>query len=148
MLARFVFERKKKKVSLKPVLNWMNFCFANLVWGVWQTWKKFGELSSFLIGQTLLHEPSSGSSTNGTKLYSGSEMLYSTCSGNYLSSLVNLASDWLKRESSPMEVEKMGQQHMGDGVNVFSPLLQRKWPHLHVNLLEGECYPWDPADID
>ena len=38
-------------LCLKPVLNWLNICFANLVWGVWWTWK-FGELSSFLIGQS------------------------------------------------------------------------------------------------
>ena len=31
---------------LKPVLNWTNICFPNLVQGVQRTWKKFGKLSS------------------------------------------------------------------------------------------------------
>ena len=39
-------------ISLKPVLNWTDFCFTNLVRGVWWTWKKFGKLSSFITGWT------------------------------------------------------------------------------------------------
>ena len=39
----------------EPVLNWTNFCFANLVRGIHRT---------------------------ATKLYSGSEKIRSTCSGN------------------------------------------------------------------
>ena len=30
----------------------------------------------------------------------------------------------------PWKRKKLGQQHMANGVNVFSLLLQRKWPHL------------------
>ena len=41
--------------SFKPVLYWANICFTNKVWGICQT---------------------------ATKLYSGSKMLRSTCSGN------------------------------------------------------------------
>ena len=81
----------------------MNFHFANLVQAVQPT---------------------------ATKLCLGSKMLRMTCSGNYSSTSMNLASDWLKPESSPMEEEKTEKQHMADGVNVFSLLLQRKWPRL------------------
>ena len=38
--------------SVKPFLNWRNLCFANLVRGVRRTGKKFGKVSSFLIGRT------------------------------------------------------------------------------------------------
>ena len=58
------------RLSLKPVLNWANFCFANLVQGIRRT---------------------------ATKLCSGSKKLRSTCSGNsYSLSSANLASDWLR----------------------------------------------------
>ena len=39
-------------ISLKPVLNWTNICFANLFGVFGEPEKKFGELSSFLIGRT------------------------------------------------------------------------------------------------
>ena len=58
-------------VCIKPVLNWAHICFANIVQVIRQTWKKFGKLSLFLIGQWTV-----------TKLCSGSKNLHSICSGN------------------------------------------------------------------
>ena len=42
----------------------------------------------------------------------------------------------------------MGQQHMADGMNVFSLWLQIKWPNLWTYAREGQRYLWDPADKD
>ena len=39
-------------VRLNLVLNWTHVCVANLIRGIRRTGKKFGELSSFLIGRT------------------------------------------------------------------------------------------------
>ena len=58
-----------------------------------------------------------------TKLCSGSKTLRSTCSGNYLSGPANLASDWLKLESSPAEEEETRTAKHG-GVDILS--LRRK----------------------
>ena len=83
--------------------------------------KKFGELSSFLIERTF-------TSTNlvqavrrtATKLCSESKTLYSTCSGNCSSSSTNLASDWLKPESSPMEEDENWDRNLWLTARMFS----------------------------
>ena len=110
----------KKVWRTKFVLNWANFYFANLVGAVWQT---------------------------AMKLCLGSKMLRSTCSGNCSSSLTNLASDWLKPDSSPMEEEKTGTATHGWGRECFQPLASEEMASF-VDLWEGQRYLWDPAEKD
>ena len=115
--------------SLKPVLNWTNICFANIVRGVRQTWKKFGELSSLLTRRNFYFANLVRTvRRTATNLCSGIKTLRSTFSGNCSSSSTNLVSDWLKPESSPMEEEKTGTATHGWWL--FSLSLRRKWPHL------------------
>ena len=74
-------------------------------------------------------------------------MLCSTCSGNYSLSLMNLASDWLKSESSPIEEVKTRTATYGWQLECFQPLSSEKMASF-VDLWEGQHYLWDPADKD
>ena len=93
-------------------------------------------LRPFLTGQTFVREHSweysaniVGSSPNVcfvniagglhrtvTKIYSGSKKICSTCS-EYLPYLMNLASDWLRAESSP--VDEKEKKKMDDGITRY-----------------------------
>ena len=67
----------------KSVLNWANICFANIVWAIRRTLKKFGEPSWFSIGRTTAGFANlfRGIRRTATKLLcSGSKMLRLTCS--------------------------------------------------------------------
>ena len=85
--------------------------------------------SWFLTGPTFLRKPNWKYSS---KLYSGSKKLRSTCSGNnYSPYSTNLASDWLRTESSPVDEEERrkkgvtvapGTPHASEGICLFVDL--------------------------
>ena len=93
---------------VKPVFNWTNIFFANLVRGVRQTWKKFGELSSFLIGRTCTSRTWFGqfdelqrSCVRGPKLFTR----HALGTVRRVRRTLRLIG-WMKPESSRMEEEK------------------------------------------
>ena len=71
-----------------PVLNWANICFANIVWAIRRTLKKFGEHSWFLIGRTF------GSTSDEAMFWVQKVSL--SMFWEYSPSSTTLASDWMR----------------------------------------------------
>ena len=86
---------KVGNVCVKPVFNWADICFVNVVQGICWTWKKFGGNSWFLIGQTLLHKSCSGYLSNCNEAMFRVQKASLNVFWEHSPSSANLASDWL-----------------------------------------------------
>ena len=86
-------------VYVKPVLNWANICFANLVWGIRQTY--------FVLNcALLLRETSSGYSSNCDEAMFRVQKALPNMFREYSPSLANLASDWLRAKTALLWMRK------------------------------------------
>ena len=130
----------RRKTCVKPVLHGMKFCFTNLVRGVRRTWKKVCQ-TKFVLNWANFYFANLVDTVRRTvtKLCLGSNTLRLTCSRNYSSRLTNLASDWLKSDSSPMEEEKTGTATHGWWRECFQPLALEEMASF-VDLWEGQRY--------
>ena len=84
-------------LTINPVLNWANIRFANI-----------GQHSWFLIlGELLLREPSSRYSPNCDESIFADQKVSLIMFWEYSPSSANIASGWLRAESSPVDEEEI-----------------------------------------
>ena len=99
------------------------------------------------LGKLSLRKHDSGSSTNCDEAVFGVQKTSLDMLWELFVELTNLASDWLKPDSSPMEEEKTGTATHIWQCECFQPLALDKMASF-VAMWEGEHYLWDPADKD
>ena len=103
----------------------------NLVQGVLRTWKKFGELSSLLIGRTFTSRTWFGQFDELQRSCVRSPKCFIWYAlGTICRVLRTLCLIGWNLRALVWKRKKLGQQHTADGLNVFSLWLRRKWPHL------------------
>ena len=104
--------------------------------------KSSGDLVRFLLGERLLREPASGSSTKCDEAMFGVQKASLYLLWEYSPISANIASDWLRaNESSPVDEEKI---KIDDGVD--SSLVSERID-LFVDLWEAQSCLWDSRMI-